>query len=134
MNQIAFRLGPLALVLTIISICVTTMGILTYTTAEADWRLAQKYADTVGKNYNLEREGQQFLQQFSDALSTTQKGLPADVTIDEQGVIWKQFTQGNSSLSVGLVLREEHSYEIVSWKIEKQWELDQKQENLWMGE
>ena len=56
--QQPIKLGPLALLLTVITICLTTLAILTLTTARADLRLAEKYADTVAARYELERMGQ----------------------------------------------------------------------------
>ena len=47
MQQIPIKLGPLALLLTVISICLTTLSILTFSTSSADMRLAQRYAETV---------------------------------------------------------------------------------------
>ena len=44
MKQVPIKLGPLALLLTVISICLTTLAILTFATARADWRLAEKHA------------------------------------------------------------------------------------------
>jgi hypothetical protein len=61
MKQTPVKLGPLALLLTVISICLTVMAILTYVTAGADLRLAEKYADTVSRRYALETEGQELL-------------------------------------------------------------------------
>ena len=43
--QQPIKLGPLALLLTVITICLTTLAILTLTTARADLRLAEKYAE-----------------------------------------------------------------------------------------
>ena len=40
MKQVPIKLGPLALLLAVISICLTTLAILTFTTARADLRLA----------------------------------------------------------------------------------------------
>ena len=76
MNQVPIRLGPLALLLTIISICMTTLSILTYTTSGADLRLAEKYADTVRVRYELEADGQAFVQEAESAVSA---GLPLEV-------------------------------------------------------
>ena len=66
MKQVPIKLGPLALLLAVISICLTTLGILTFTTARADLRLAEKYASTVRTRYELERRGQEFLQELSE--------------------------------------------------------------------
>ena len=66
MKQIPIRLGPLTLLLAVISICLTTLAILTFTTARADLRLAEKYAQTVSSRYELEREGQEFLREVCE--------------------------------------------------------------------
>ena len=61
MNKAPIRLGPMALLLTVISICLTILAILTFTTARADLRLAQKYAETVQARYAIEKDGQTYL-------------------------------------------------------------------------
>jgi len=72
MKQIPIKLGPLTLLLTVISICLTTLAILTFTTARADLRLAEKYAETVRSRYALEEQGQAFRQELSETdLRTT---------------------------------------------------------------
>ncbi|MBQ3392333.1 MAG: hypothetical protein IJG52_02855 [Lachnospiraceae bacterium] len=72
MNQVPIKLGPLALLLTVISICLTVLSILTFTTSGADLRLAQRYADTVKARYALESEGQAFLQRANEAVRAGQ--------------------------------------------------------------
>ena len=77
MNRAPIKLGPLALLLTVISICLTTLAILTFTTARADLSLAEKYAQTVETRYALERQGQEFLREVSetDPVSWTGSGM-----------------------------------------------------------
>ena len=58
MRHVPIKLGPLAVLLTVISICMTTLGVLAFTTARADWSLAEEYADTVRVRYELEAEPQ----------------------------------------------------------------------------
>ena len=84
MHQVPIKLGPLALLLTIISICLTTLSILTFTTSGADLRLAQKYADTVQIRYELEQEGQAFLQEASHTsrLIMDEEGITAASYVD----------------------------------------------------
>ena len=65
MRKTPVKLGPLALLLTVISICLTTLAVLTFTTARADRSLAEKYADTVAVRYGLEAEGQRFLRDLA---------------------------------------------------------------------
>ena len=54
MKHVPIRLGPLALLLAVISICLTILAVLSFTTGQADLRLAQRYADTVTERYALE--------------------------------------------------------------------------------
>ena len=61
MKELPIRLTPLALLLTVISICLTVLGILTYTTARADMNLAETYAETVRTRYELEARGQNWI-------------------------------------------------------------------------
>ena len=62
MKDVPVKLGPLALLLTVISICMTVLAILAFTTARADLSLARTYAETVRERYSLEILGQQYLQ------------------------------------------------------------------------
>ncbi|MBQ9157235.1 MAG: hypothetical protein IJ137_10700 [Eubacterium sp.] len=130
MNQIPIKLGPLTLLLTIISICLTTLSILTFTTARADMHLAEKYADTVKTRYALEREGQAFLAEAEDALVNNQTRDLLGTSKDENGVIWKTFEQDGSKLLVGIAIENNHC-RIVSWKQEKEWSQDMDIGNLW---
>lgn len=158
MNQVPIRLGPLALLLTIISICLTTLSILTYTTSGADLRLAEKYADTVRVRYELEAQGQAFLQEAEDAASL---GLPLDL-VDGAfpvpgGGVRKTFEKDGTVLTVQLAAADKDpaqtadaaaatgrdaplaagrtgNVRIVEWKIVRQWEEDGSIGNIWMPE
>ena len=126
MNQIPIKLGPLTLLLTIISICLTVLAILTFTTARADESLALKYADTVKTRYALEAEGQAFLQSLEES------GAPASGTeTDREGVTWKSFERDGSTLRIGFVT-ENGRVRIVSWRQSKAWEEDTSI-NIWSG-
>ena len=74
-NRTPIRLLPLALLLTVISICLTVLAILTFSTAGADLRLAEKYAETVRTRYELEIEGQEFLQANAARAADTETGM-----------------------------------------------------------
>ena len=69
MKQVPIKLGPVALLLTVITICLTVMAILTLTTAAADQAMANRFADSAQIRFSLEAEGQQFLQQADEQLS-----------------------------------------------------------------
>ena len=131
MRQTPIKLGPLALLLAVISICLTTLAILTFTTARADLRLAEKYAQTVETRYALEREGQEFLSELSET-------DPADwgLTDWEQdaGGVWKvTFQRDNASLRIGFRPDREKGYTLVSWRQETGWTEDDSIGDLWDG-
>ena len=131
MKQIPIKLGPLALLLTVISICLTTLAILTFTTARADLRLSEKYAGTVETRYALERQGQEFLQELSET-DTADYGL-MDWERDAAGVYWAEFEQDEMTLRIGFRPGREVGYELVSWRLEKGWTEDDSFGELWNG-
>ena len=133
MNQIPIKLGPLALLLTVISICLTTLSILTFTTARADRRLAEKYADTVTERYDLMNRGQEFLAYAETALAegTPLNALPGTYT-DESGVAWYEEEEGDMRLTVGIAAGADGP-EVVEYRVSKDWSEDLDLGNLWTG-
>ena len=117
MKQVPIRLGPLALLLAVISICLTTLSILTFTTARADMNLAEKYAETMKTRYELEAEGQAFLADMSGARA------------DADGVVRATIEKNGSRL----VIAVGPDGTIRSWRQEKEWEQDTGMGNLWAG-
>lgn len=130
MKHIPIRLGPLALLLTVISICMATLGILSVTTARADLHLAEKYADTVKERYVLEKEGQLFLREVweSGGQVSVMEGLQ-----EEKGVFYKIITCGDRNLIIGIA-QEDSGIRVVEWRIQKDWEPEEGMGNLWLGE
>ena len=126
MNQSPIRLGPLALLLTVISICLTILAILTFTTARADLRLAEKYAETVRARYALEREGQTYLAGLGSGSGTA----PGP---DDDGVRHVDLDHGEVTLHIGLLDDGQGEERIVSWRQEKMWEQEEMFDNLWDG-
>ncbi len=112
------RLGPLALLLCVITICMTSLSMLSYANASADTRLAKRYAQTVQTRYSLEQKGQEFLKEMNDA--------PAGDLIE------KEFTENGYQLQISLE-RTGDSYEIRYWKINKIWEEPTQIDHLWEG-
>lgn len=144
MNQVPIKLGPLALLLTIISICLTTLSILTYTTSGADLRLADRYAETVRVRYELEREGQAFVEEADETVSS---GLPLNAVFDVSpapgGGITRTFEQDGTVLTVTLMPGRSgegaqnganSDFHVSEWKIIRQWEEDNSIGNIWLGE
>lgn len=133
MKEVPIRLGPLALLLTVLSICMTTLGILAFTTARADLSLAEKYADTVRERYAREAEGMEYLQDVRESLASGAGAVDFEER-DEDGVIWKRIGDGNRGLLIGLRIKDGKSLEIVSWRLENRWEEEPASGNLWSGE
>ena len=119
MRNTPMRLGLLALLLSVIAICLSTLAVLSVASSSADMRLAERFADSVSTRYELEEEGQRYLQEMN-----------RNVSEDE---VSKEFSRNGFTLSVTLQKNEDR-YEIKLWKIKKQWEESTKIDNLWKGE
>ena len=57
------RLGPLALLLSIVAIALSTLAILSFASARADMIIAKRFANTVKIRYQLDKEGQEYRSQ-----------------------------------------------------------------------
>ena len=135
MRHIPIKLGPLALLLAGFSICMTTLGILTFTTARADLVMAEKYAATVRNRYELAYQGQSFLRTVGDMLAEgTNAGDISGTETDENGVIWKTIVQDDSKLVIGILPDPETGYKVVSWRLLREWSADESMGDLWDGE
>ena len=128
MNEVPVKLGPLALLLAVISICMTTLAILTFSTGMADRSLAEKYAGTVRERYDLEREGQTFLSEISDDLDQGLFVLP-----DADGLIHHEITEGTATLSIAIRPTGRSGFTVADWRLERKWEEDTAMGNLWDG-
>ena len=128
--SIPIKLGPLTLLLAVISICLTTLAILTFTTARADLALADKYAETVRNRYELEQQGQAFLQTVSET-DPADYGLD-DWRRDKDGVYHTELTLGDARLSIGF-RPGGNGTEIVQWQHAKVWTEDDSIGELWDG-
>ena len=112
---------------------VNTFGIRKQSTSTSTrvLRLAEKYASTVRTRYELERRGQEFLQELSET-------DPADYSLmdwerDFSGVYWTELEQDGSTLRVGFRPGGEKGYTVVSWRQEKSWVEDDSIGTLWDG-
>ena len=135
MRHIPFRLGPLAILLTVISICMTVLGILSFATARADSRLAEKYAATVRLRYELETQGQLFLREAGEACArgAELRGL-TDVETDENEVVRKTFEESGFRLTVGIIPDSETGFRVVEWSMGREWEPGESMGDLWYME
>ncbi len=124
MNELPVRLGPLALLLTVVSICLTTLCVLTVTTAQADLRLSEKYAKTVQERYELEAEGQRELAALREGKSLLLE--------EPDGTFRLELEQDNAKLTA-LFRKDGDGYEVVSWRHERAWKENDSIGELWSG-
>lgn len=135
MRHIPVRVGPLALLLTVISICMTTLGVLAFTTARADWKLAEQYAHTVHIRYELEELGQAFLRDAGEVLESGAKesGIPG-ITKGEDGILRWTAQREEFRLTVEIVPKDGKEFRVARWTIQKDWEPEDGIGDLWLGE
>lgn len=135
MGHIPVRVGPLALLLTVISICMTTLGVLAFTTARADLRLAEQYADTVHIRYELEEQGQSFLRDAGEALENGAEwnAIPGTWRREDGALTWTAEREGYR-LSVGIEPEEEKGFRVTCWTVQKDWEPEDGMGDIWLGE
>ena len=131
MKQIPIKLGPLALLLTVISICLTTLVVLTFSTAQADMRLAERFAETVRVRYELEKQGQEFWQEVQDSVEWGDTVWLQEYRTKERGVYERVFEEGNTSLTIRMKVTG-ISAEVLEWRTVRSWEQDTGL-NLWDG-
>ena len=126
MKNPPIRLGPLALLLTVISICLAILAILNFTTACADLRLAEKYADTVRVRYALDADGQEYLSRLNAGRETAPEP-------DKNGVRSVEFERDGCVLRIELSDDGQGGWAVRSWRQEKRWEQNETIDNLWNG-
>ena len=135
MRHIPVRVGPLALLLTVISICMTTLGVLAFTTAKADMNLAEKYAATVHTRYELEELGQSFLEEAVRMLKSGKDvSVRPGVEKGEEGLLKWTLERGGFGLTVGIAPKDAAGFEVACWTIQKAWEPEEGMGELWLGE
>lgn len=134
MGDSGIRLGPLALLLAVISICVETLGILSIATASADLRIAGRYADTVKTRYALESDGQMFLREAEEAARSGGIVLLPETETDDAGITWKEIWRDDYRLTAGIRADGNGNLTVVCWRIGKSWEADTDMGNLWNGQ
>lgn len=127
MRHTPIKLGPLALLLAVICICLTTLALLNFSTARADGRLAEAFARTVSVRYALESEGQALL------ASLDGQSLDGSWERDGSGNAWRVLEQDGFRLRIGLREDGRGGYDIINWTQEREWEHDERINDLWPG-
>jgi len=131
MKSAQIKLGPLALLLTVISICLTVLAILTWSTARADMRLAEKYARTVETRAALERQGQEFLMAADEAAAEGTLEFLDGLEPGPGGLY--RYTVELDGARLRIALREQGgAVTVEEWKQDREWNEDLTL-HLWPG-
>lgn len=157
MKQVPVRLGPLALLLTVVAICMTVLALLTFSTARADLAMAERFGESTRLRYELEAQGQAFLGEAAEEVmdaAVKEYLLPAGSKIgpgelarygepeilkglkkDGDGCYWKSLEKDGLTLEIGLewdgVTGE---LAVVCWQFSTQWQAPEEIGGLWLGE
>ena len=131
MNNAPIRLGPLALLMTVISICLTILSILTLTTAGADLRLAEKYADASEIRFELEEQGQELLAEVDGVLAKGGNAGDVSGVKEENGTYTAELDKDGYILNISFT-EDNNTYDLTGWKITREWNEDNNI-NIWDG-
>lgn len=131
MKRRQMRLGTVAVLFTVVVLCISVLAVLSVATVRADKAMAERYAQQVSERTDLENAGQRWLKEVDDALQTkgtalTQDDLPKGSSLDGEKI--STVCVGNTrTLTVELELdfaNSVPSYTILSWINTAQWEED----------
>lgn len=142
------RLGPVAVFLAVIAVVLTSLAILTFATSRADLTMAQRFAEVTRIRYELETDGNQFLQEADtllrdrNAAETAGRGesgisgteLPDGASVGEDGTLVYQREQSGYTLTVHVAQDPETGgAKVTGWKITRDWNAEDPLENIWQG-
>ena len=127
------RLGPIAIFLAVIAAVVATLAMLTFATSRADMALAERFAAVTAIRYELDEEGNRFLQAVEETSGKAAEGSGETTALAGGG--WKYYTEKEGyALTVEVVpAGSESGWQVTKWKINKLWEGADPFEDLWLG-
>lgn len=122
------RIGPVSIFALIIILCLAVLAMLSITTANAGWALAQRQASFTADLYENEQEGQQFLADVDAELAAVRSGnaslkqalgrLEANgvaTTSGERSLVAQFRTSKGHELRVELDVNDDGTYQITKW-------------------
>ncbi len=130
MQQMPVKLGPLALLLTVLAISLATLSVLTFVTTRADSALSSKYGETVKTRYDLEVQGQEIL---AGLYEDGGAGL-SEWEETAEGTYMRTLSENGSLLRMEIRPAEDGTYDILSWRQEHEWTADDDLGHLWQDE
>lgn len=127
MENKRFRVGSIAVLFTVVVLCVAIFGCLTVATANSDIRTARRYAQHVSQRTQMENLGQAWLSR-ADAWLRFGGELPENAVL-EGDELKAQLTQDTMKLDICLKIQGT-TYEITRWSCTGIWQPDDSW-NLW---
>lgn len=138
----SIRMGPITLITFVIILCLAVLSVLAVTTAKATKTEADRQISTADTRYSLEDQAQRYLAEVDAWLATDGAGAASAAatlaerdggTLDaETATCTITFTEAGRTLTVGLHINEDMTYEITNWTISSDWSPDN-DETLWTG-
>ncbi len=129
------RLGPIAVFLAVVAVVLSTMAVLTTSTAHADRVLAQRFAAVTRDRYAIEAEGEKFLMACEEDAADGKIDADALGVKKTDGGYSKEIQGDGCSLKITLSEPDQSGRcEIVEWRISRQWNADDPLQNIWKGE
>ena len=136
------RMGPITILSMVIVLSLATMAVLSFTTARAAQRTADKQAQATEALYACEMAGQQFAAQVDALLAEQPAGTSAAQAAEAvrkaagaQGagpMVSKVFQEQGRELAVGMRVEDDLSYTVVSWRMQAH--IDSEEATvLWQG-
>ena len=136
------RMGPISILSMVIVLSLATMAVLSFTTARAAQRTADKQAQAISAIYECETAGQQFVAHV-DGLLAKQKPGAAPRTVAQQLrtetgaegdglLVTKVFESQGRQLQVSLRLEDDLTYTVAAWRMQAH--IDSEEATvLWQG-
>jgi hypothetical protein len=132
MNQIPIKLGPMALLFTVITICLTVLTLLTFSTARADNAMADRYAYSVHTRYALEKKGKAFLLEADNALADGKTLDSMEGVKKKKDIYQKHLTYRKYILNIRIKTKDGRC-KVVEWKLSRQQQAKENRNHLWLG-
>lgn len=127
------RLGPIAIFLIVIAMVITTMGLLSLATSNADRMMAGRFASVTSTRYQLEADGERFISDACKAASEGSEPEDGRVSRTENGYLFYEELNGYSITAEITAPDSEGRHEVVEWKISKLWDAEDPVNDIWPG-